>query len=177
MQATLDSAPDLQRLGEEVIMKMKITKAKPGDALWPDVCRHFPRVIRWLNNPKDGGHYHFFVATNDKNNFQGGCVIDVGPLRFGPLAKQTAGFLEDIMVLKKNRKKGIGTALIRKALDFAWKSNAQHVRWTVNYDNLTGIALYQNLGVAFIPEEDPTAKKPERYYTVVATNPKPMKRK
>lgn len=156
-------------------MRMKITKAKPGDALWSDICRHFPRAVRWLNDPKDDGHYYFFVATDDKKKFLGGCVIDVGPLRFGPLAKQTAGFIEDIIVLKKNRKRGIGTALIRKALEFAWRSNAQHVRWTVNYNNPTGIAFYRSLGMAFIPEEDPTAKKPEKYYTVVAINPKRMK--
>lgn len=156
---------------------LQITKAKPGDVLWPDVCRYFPRAVRWLNDPKDDGHYHFFVATDDKKKFLGGCVIDVGSLRFGPLAKQTTGFLEDILVLKKNRKRGIGTALIRKALEFAWRSNAQHVRWTVNYDNPMGIAFYRSLGVAFIPEEDPAAKKPEKYYTVVATNPKLMKRK
>jgi ribosomal protein S18 acetylase RimI-like enzyme len=128
-----------------------------------------------MNNPKDGGDYHFFAAVDAEGKLRSGSVIDIGPMRFGPLADTTIGFLENIEVLEVYRRKGIGSALLMAALDCAWKCGAQNVRWTVEYSNVAGIGLYRTLGLAFIPEEDPSVSEPERCYTIVAMNPRAMK--
>jgi ribosomal protein S18 acetylase RimI-like enzyme len=91
---------------------------------------------------------------------------------FGPLAKEPIGYLEDIEVLEEHRRKGIGSALLRAVLEAAWDAGAQHVRWTVDYNNEEGLGFYHSLGLALCPEEDPDAKEPLKQYLVVATNPK-----
>ena len=151
---------------------MKIGESKPGDDLWPHVCRLFPLAVARLDDPADGGHYHFFVATDDAGEFLGGCVTDVGPLRFGPLTDLVEGFLEDIVVLEPHRRRGVGTALMRAALDNAWQAGARHVRWGQGYNDLGLLAFYRSFGATFIPEEDPAAAESERCYTVVVVNPK-----
>lgn len=152
-------------------MNVAVTEVRPGDALWPDVAELFPRAVGWMNDPNDDGDYHFLAAASERGAFLGGCVIDVGAMSFGPLADRTIGFVEDIEVLEPHRRRGVGTALLRAALDLAWALGAQSVRWTADYDNAAAIALYERIGAAFVPEEDPDAAEPQRCYTVVVVNP------
>lgn len=156
-------------------MDFQIVESKAGDSLWAHVAEHSPRTIRWIEDSKDDGDYHCFVATGDQDEFLGLCVIDIGSMYFGPLADRMVGFLEEALVLEPYRRKGIGTALVRAALSFAWQCGADHVRWTVDYQSTESIAFSQSIGVAFVPEEDPDAEQPEKYYTVVAINPKLIK--
>lgn len=156
-------------------MAFRVIQVRPDDEWWPQVSRQFPRQIDYMNSAEDGGNYFFFAAVSTDGEFLGGSVIDIGPMRFGPLADSVAGFLEDIEVLRAHRRKGVGSALLLAAVKCAWDSGAQHVRWTVQYANEAGIGLYKSLGFAFVPEEDPSAVEPERYYTVVAVNPAAMK--
>ncbi len=143
---------------------------------WPPVAALFPRAVRWMNDPKDGGNYHFFAATGNDGRFLGGSVIDIGNMRFGPLAEKKSGFLEDIHVAESERRKAVGSALLRATLDHAWRAGCESVRWTVQYDNLEAIAFYRGMGLGFIPDEDPDADEPERQYTVVAINPDRVKK-
>ncbi|MGD0093766.1 MAG: GNAT family N-acetyltransferase [Planctomycetota bacterium] len=149
-------------------MTLHIHESLPGDPLWQRIAKLFARSVRYMNDPKDKGDYHFLAATDARGRFLGGSVIDIGPLRFGPLADTTAGFLENIEVLRPYRRHGVATALLRATLRFAWRRGCESVRWTVKYDNTAAIALYRNAGCVFIPEEDPQARRPQRYYTVVA---------
>lgn len=151
-------------------MAYKIAQSKVGDALWRYVAEYSPETIRWIEDPADDGNYHCFLAVGPGNTFMGLCVIDIGPMRFGPLAQETVGFLENILVLPSHRRQGIGTAILSAVLKFAWQQGAKHVRWTVGYED-EGLPFYRALGFAFIPEEDPHSESPERYYTVVAVNP------
>lgn len=144
--------------------------------MWLPVAAFFPRAVRWMGDPKEGGNYHFFAATGDGGRFLGGSVIDLSSMRFGPLAKTKSGFLEDIHVVESERRKGIGSALLRATLDHAWDQECESVRWTVQYDNAAAIALYRNMGLGFVPDEDPDAEQPERQYTVVAINPERVKK-
>ena len=153
-------------------MKVRVVQVQPGEALWPKVAALFPRVMRWMQDPRDGGDYRFFAATDGRGAFLGASVMDVGPMHFGPLSDVTIGFLEDIHVLEPHRRKGVGTALLRATLEHAWVTGCQNVRWTVEYGNQAGIALYESMGCGFVPEEDPDAEQPLKCYTVVAINPK-----
>jgi len=152
-------------------MDISVGKVGPGSDEWGGVAKLFARAVAWSEGPKDTGDYHFLVATDETGLLLGGCVIDIGPMGFGPLAEETVGFLENIEVLDEHRRKGVGKALLRAALDLAWERGARSVRWTVDYDNTAGIGLYSSLGLAFVPEEDPDAEAPERCYTVIAANP------
>ncbi len=154
---------------------MRVRESKPGDGLWPQIAKLFPRAVAWMNGPDDEGDYHFLAATDDTGTFLGASVIDIGPLGFGPLKDVLAGFLEDIEVLGPHHRKGVGKALLRATLEFAWQRGAESVRWTADYDNTAALALYRSLGCVFVPEEYPAAPKPERYYTVVAVNPAPSR--
>lgn len=151
-------------------MDFRIEKVTQGDALWPLVCEHFPRSVKWLEDPEDHGDYHFFVAVDTDGSFLGGVVIDVGPIDYGPLNGRTEGFLEDIEVEEPYRRRGIGTALMHRVLDFAWQLGARHVRWTISCTNPVGVAFYDSLGVALLPDKD-ELNPDDEYYLAVATNP------
>lgn len=149
----------------------RIIQTLPGDQFWHYIADYSPQTIHWMGDLQDAGHYHGFLAMTIDNALLGLCVIDISPLGFGPLAEDTVGFLEDIHVLPRCRRQGIGTALLRAALEEAWRQGAQHVRWSIGYD-AEALPFYRMLGFAFIPEEDPQHDPPERYYTVVATSPR-----
>ena len=151
---------------------MNIRETKPGDDAWPQVADLFPRAAGWLNDPRETGDYRFFVATDDNGSLLGGSVVEIGTLWFGPLSHVRAGFLEDIEVLEPHRRKGVGTSLLRAALDSAWEAVCESVRWTVAYDATDAIALYRKMGFGFVPEEDPDAEQPDKTYSVVAIDPK-----
>ena len=151
-------------------MKFRVGKVEAGDRFWPLVCEHFPRAVRRLLDPSDHGEYHFFVAIDVRLRFLGGAVIDVGPIDYGPLAGRMEGFLEDIEVGEAFRRQGVGRALLRAAVDYAWGREAHHVRWTVACANTVGVAFYDGLGLAMLPDSD--SENPEdKYYLVVATSP------
>jgi len=152
-------------------MSAHVAEVTPNDPLWPVVSELFPRAVGWLADPNDDGDYHFLAAADERGTFLGGGVIDVGAMSFGPLADRTIGFLENIEVLEPHRRRGVGTALLRAALDLAWTLGAQSVRWTADYDNAAAIALYDRIGATFVPEEDPDAADPQHCYTVVVANP------
>ena len=152
-------------------MDISVRTVGPESDEWGGVVKLLPRAVVWSEDPNDTGDYHFLAATDETGRFLGGCVIDIGPMGFGPLAEETIGFLEDIEVIEEHRRRGVGRALLRSALDLAWERGARSVRWTVDYGNAAGIALYSSLGLAFVPEEDPDAEHPEKCYTVVAANP------
>jgi ribosomal protein S18 acetylase RimI-like enzyme len=81
-------------------------------------------------------------------------VIDIAPLGFGPAGDLLSGYIEDVAVLERYRRRGIGSALIRRGLAGAWEHNAQHVRGIVTHDRIGAVGLYQKLGFAFVPDTD-----------------------
>ncbi len=153
-------------------MDVLIKECGPESDVWGEIAGLFPRAVAWAEDPSDTGSYHFLAATDGAGHLLGGTVIDISPMGFGPLAETTVGFLEDIEVLEAHRRKGVGKALLRAVLSFAWGKGARNVRWNVDYENAAGIALYSSLGLAFVPDEDPDAEHPDKCYTVVAANPR-----
>ncbi len=148
----------------------EVRKLAEDDPLWRFVEEHFPRSVRYLRDPKDDGDYHFFIALDEAGAYLGGSVIDIGAIDYGPLKGRMEGFLEDIEVEEAFRRRGIGTALLRAALDFAWQRGARHVRWTVSCGNRVGIVFYDSLGLTMLPDQD-EQNPDDKYYLVVAGNP------
>ena len=150
----------------------RILRTEPGDALWHHIASHSPQHMQYIADPNDPGDYHCLVAIDHDDAFRGLCIIDLGPMRLGSLADQIVGFLENILVPELFRRQGVGSALLRAAMELAWQTGAAHVRWTVDYENTAGISFYRSNGAVFIPEEDPQAEEPEKYYMVVVVNPR-----
>lgn len=148
-----------------------ITQTRPGDEFWHHIQCHSPQTVGYIADPNDHGDYRCFVALDPADTFLGLCIIDIGRLGFGPLADQRVACLENILVREDQRRQGTGAALLRSALALAWQEGADHVWWTVGYENTEAIAFYHAMGAAFIAEEDPDAEAPERYYTAVIQNP------
>lgn len=151
-------------------MKFTVHKVADGERLWEFVEERFPQGVKYLRDPKDDGDYHFFVATADDGAYLGGSVIDVGTIDYGPLKEKVEGFLEDIEVEAEFRRRGVGTALLRAALGFAWSRGARHVRWTVSCDNAAGVAFYDACGCSLLPEKD-EQNPDDEYYLVVVPRP------
>ncbi len=149
---------------------MQIRHVNPTDELYPVMLQRFPSTARYIADPQDPGDYHFFAAVEGEHGVIGGAVLDLGPLRFGPLAEMTVGFLENIEVDEPFRRRGVGRALLEAVLGFAWRWGAQNVRWTVDWANAPGVAFYAACGVGVIPEGD-SPQTAEPYYTLVAVNP------
>lgn len=148
-----------------------IIPVQEGGDHWASIVDEFPEAVAWADDPKDGGKYHFFAAVNSENEYLGGVVLDIGPMSEGPLAGEVEGFLEDVEVLEEYRRQGVGTALVRTALDEAWAQNAQHVRWTVQYEDRAAISFYSSLGFALCPDANADGT-PLNQYLVVAQNPR-----
>ena len=62
--------------------------------------------------------------------------------------------LNDLFVDELHRKKGIASALIRAAMDFAKANNARFVQLETQTDNYTAQSLYESLG--FIQQQPDT---------------------
>lgn len=149
---------------------MHIQKIEPDDTLYPAMLERFPSTARYIADPEDHGEYHFFAVVSPDGVVIGGAVIDVGAMGFGPLKDMTIGFLENIEVDEPYRRRGIGTALLRATLGYAWNRGAQNVRWTVDWADQVAVAFYLSAGASFIPEGDSIAAA-ETYYTLAAANP------
>ena len=152
-------------------MDYRIEEVTAEEDAWPLVREHFWRAVSWMEDPADGGDYHFFVALDDGGRFLGGAVVDVEPMRFGPLAEVTVGFLEYVYVAEEFRRRGIAKALVARAAEYAWGRGAENVRGRVDYGNPASIGLFRDLGWALVPEEDPDSDDPVLEYTVVTPRP------
>ncbi len=152
-------------------MNYQISETAPGDELWSYIEHYSPQTLRYIASASPHSSYRCFIANHAEQQFLGLSIVEIGPLGFGPLAARTVGCLENILVLEPHRRRGIGTALVRAALQAAWAAGACHVWWTVPYENEGAIAFYSSLGALFIAEEDPDSPTPEKYYTVVLPGP------
>jgi len=100
--------------------------------------------------PADRGDWQFacVCAVTPESHVLGGVHLDIGPMNFGPLAKEKLAFIEGVLVRPEYRRCGVGTTIMRKAIDVARNAGCLHMRCNVRWDNLAGIALYKKCGFA-----------------------------
>jgi len=60
--------------------------------------------------------------------------------------------LEDLIVKKDRRRRGIGKALYNKVLKYAYKKNVKRVEWVVLDWNTAAIKFYKKTGAKILPE-------------------------
>ncbi len=152
----------------------RIVETSPGDGFWRHIQRYSPQTVGYIADPGDQADYRCFVAVAADGEFLGLSVVAVAPLGFGPLADRTVACLENILVAEGQRKRGIGSELLRAVLAASWQAGAEHIWWTVEYENVPAIRFYHANGATFFPEEDSASPVPEPYYLAVIQNPSRM---
>lgn len=84
---------------------------------------------------------HLFCAADESDNY-------VGMLTLGVYLSPTGSkaWIEDVVVDRSQRGKGIGALLTRHAIDFAKEKNVQVLMLTSNPSRVAANALYQKMG-------------------------------
>ncbi len=62
--------------------------------------------------------------------------------------------IQDLFVLEKFRKNGVGKALIQKSIDFAVKNRANRLQLNTGTDNKKARRLYHSLGFEWFPNKE-----------------------
>lgn len=142
MKIEIPDLEDLERINELAV------KLHEYHVEWrPDIFVHTDQVITKEELQAMITNGKMFVAKeNDKVL---GYII-LGPIREDHkngynYRKQLE--LEALIVDDTVRNKGVGSALMKKALDYAKENNCTDVRLTVNEENTSAIKLYEKLGM------------------------------
>lgn len=101
----------------------------------------------------DRGQWRFVLvcAVADGGGVLGGVHLDIGPVNgAGPLAKAELAYLERTLVRPEYRRGGLGTALMRRAIEAAAQAGAEYIRCSNNWDNPAERALLRKCGYALV---------------------------
>ena len=135
----------------------------------PDIFIHTDEVISKEELQEMIANEKMFVAKED-NKVLG--YIILGPIREDHkngynYRKQLE--LAALIVDDTTRNKGIGTALMKKALEYAKENNCTDVRLTVNEENEKAIKLYEKLGIDTMQVVNLFGNSKYAFWTVTAT--------
>jgi glucosamine-phosphate N-acetyltransferase len=99
------------------------------------------RADKILSEIKSSPFYKIFVAVNDNGQIIGSITLLIEQKFIHDGAK--VGHIEDVTTSKKYEGKGVGTALVHKALDYAKENNCYKVILDCSRRN---IQFYQRIG-------------------------------
>jgi ribosomal protein S18 acetylase RimI-like enzyme len=140
------------------------------DRLPEEAERLFAKELEYSRNPlpadradRDAWRFACVCAVTPDGHILGGVHLDIGPINFGPLAKEKLAFVEGVLVRPKYRRRSVGTWVMRKAISVARDAGCLHMRCNVNWDNPAGIALYRKCGFALT---DITDEEGGEYFVV-----------
>jgi GNAT superfamily N-acetyltransferase len=71
---------------------------------------------------------------------------------FSTFSAKPGLWLDDLFVLEEQRGTGIGTALLTHLSSIAVEAGCCRLNWIVNQSNNRGIAFYERIGAAVLPE-------------------------
>lgn len=103
---------------------------------------------------RDQWRFACVCAVTAEGHVLGGVHLDIGPVNFGPLAKEKLAFVEGVFVRPEYRRHGVGTRTMQKAILVARDAGCLHMRCNVRWDNPAGIALYRKCGFALVDITD-----------------------
>ncbi|MBM4049044.1 MAG: GNAT family N-acetyltransferase [Planctomycetes bacterium] len=104
---------------------------------------------------RDQWRFACVCAVTADGHVLGGVHLDIGPISFGPLAKEKLAFVEAVFVRPECRGQGVGTRVMREAVSVARKAGCLHMRCNVRWDNPAAIALYRKCGFALVDISGP----------------------
>lgn len=116
---------------------------------------------------RDQWEFRMICAVDDSDHVLGGVHFDLGPRNFGPLAADRVAFIEHGIVREQNRRHGLGTTLLQKAIEVAREEGCQCVRCNVSWANEAEMALFKKCGFALacIDDGEYFAAKPLQGYS------------
>ena len=114
---------------------------------------------------RDAWRFACVCAVTPEGHVLGGVHLDIGPINFGPLAREKLAFVERVLVRPEYRRCGVGARIMWKAISVAREAACLHMRCNVKWDNPAGIALYRKCGFALA---DITDDEGGQYFVVRA---------
>ena len=102
-------------------------------------------------------------AVTGAGHVLGGAHLDLGPINFGPLAKEKFAYLEYLFVRPQYRRRGLGTTLFCRAVEMTKAAGCQYIRCNVNW-NLAEITLFRKCGFTLADIQEPG--ETGRYFAV-----------
>jgi aminoglycoside 6'-N-acetyltransferase I len=141
-----------------------------GDRLPDEAERLFAKELEYSRKPlpqsradRDCWRFACVCAVTPKGRVLGGVHLDIGPINFGPLAKEKLAFVEAVFVRPEYRRRGVATRIMQEAISVARDAGCLHMRCNVKWDNPAGIALYRKCGFALT---DITDEEGGEYFVV-----------
>lgn len=127
------------------------------DAVPPAVEAALAEELRNSREAVAGGGWQFACVCgfDGGGRWIGAAHADFGPVNDGPLAHDLVAILERVIVEPEWRCRGVGTALLRRALEAARDAGCQHARCNVRWDDPAAIALYRRCGFALTDVSEP----------------------
>ena len=124
---TRRNSPSLTLLAADCTDEMNQTQSDPDEAE--------ERISSYLNAD------HRVTAVSDRGKFLGYCVLDLS---------YDTPYIQEIFVRKEERRKGIGTMLIRDAQKTAYEEKDRALSFKVNPENRNMIAFLDALGYSLV---------------------------
>jgi GNAT superfamily N-acetyltransferase len=155
-------------LGESVMSyshEYQIRTYGKGDVLPADAEDLFSRQLAESrqtlpSDRPDHDPWRFLLvcAVTPAEDVLGGVFLDIGPINgSGPLANCPLAYLECLLVRSQFRQRGLGTELLRRAIQDAADRGCEYVRCSNDWSNVAETALLRRCGFALVDlngEED-----------------------
>jgi ribosomal protein S18 acetylase RimI-like enzyme len=132
-----------------------------GDRLPDEVENLFVKELEDSRKPlpedrddRDCWKFACVCAVTPAGHVLGGIHLDIGPINFGPLAKEKLAYVEWVFVRPEYRGHGVGTRIMNEAISVARDAGCIHMRCNVKWDNPAAIALYRKCGFALTDIRD-----------------------
>jgi GNAT superfamily N-acetyltransferase len=130
-----------------------------ADRLPPEAEQLFARQLADSRRGVPAWSFLLVCAVTPEERVLGGVYLDCGPIGgAGPLADRRLAYLERTLVRPEHRRQGLGTVLLRKALQVAADAGCLYVRCSNNWDNEAERRLFLDCGFALVDidgEDDP----------------------
>ena len=113
--------------------------------------RHADAMHHYDQEKSEKITYTCLLALDNHDHYLGGAIFCVSLHEVGLNPDARFAYLDDLFVDEAFRRRGIGTLLLRIALDEAWKQGAEYAYWVTSWENTEAVALYRSLGCAMHP--------------------------
>jgi len=104
-----------------------------------------------LDTPHDDCQFTLICAVAPGGRVLGGVYLEIVAMGgAGPLADKKLAYLERTLVRPKYRRRGVGTILLRRAIQVASEAGCEYIRCSNNWDNVAETALFRRCGFALV---------------------------
>jgi GNAT superfamily N-acetyltransferase len=129
-----------------------------GDVLPVEAEEMFARQLADSRQPlpsdrldRDQWQFVLVCAVAPSGRVLGGVYLDIGPINGeGPLAENKLAYLERTLVSPEYRRRGIATAILKRAIQVTYASGCEYIRCSNDWDNPAECALFRKCGFALV---------------------------